>query len=55
MIISPAADKDIDECVEGSPCDENAVCHDEDGSFTCVCNEGYSGNGIVCTGMAQIL
>ncbi|CAI8021725.1 Fibrillin-2 [Geodia barretti] len=49
MIISPAADKDIDECVEGSPCDENAVCHDEDGSFTCVCNEGYSGNGIVCT------
>ena len=41
---------DIDECAEQSPCDGNAVCTNTPGSFTCACNEGYSGDGITCTG-----
>ena len=41
---------DNDECVEQSPCDDNAVCTNTPGSFTCACNEGYSGDGITCTG-----
>ena len=30
-------------------CDMNADCDDSDGSFTCTCREGYTGNGTVCT------
>ena len=41
---------DIDECVEQSPCDENAQCTNTPGSFTCDCIEGYSGDGITCEG-----
>ena len=41
---------DIDECVEQSPCDSNAQCTNTLGSFTCACNEGYSGDGRTCTG-----
>ena len=40
---------DIDECREGTDdCDVNADCADIDGSFTCTCRQGYSGNGIFC-------
>ena len=41
---------DIDKCVEQSPCGENAVCTNTPGSFTCVCNNGYQGDGLTCTG-----
>ena len=41
---------DIDECSQGSPCDSNATCVNNAGSFTCTCNSGYSGNGTTCTG-----
>ena len=41
---------DIDECVDESHnCDTNAQCTDIDGSFSCECNSGYSGNGVTCT------
>ena len=36
--------------MEQSPCDENAACINSIGSFTCACNEGYSGDGQTCTG-----
>ena len=41
---------DIDECVTLSPCDRNATCTNTPGSFTCACNEGYSGDGLICHG-----
>ena len=40
---------DIDECLE-DPCHSNATCSNTDGSYSCSCNTGYSGNGFSCTG-----
>ena len=42
---------DIDECQDGSHnCNENAECSNTVGSFECLCNPGYSGNGQNCSG-----
>ena len=42
---------DIDECTIGqSDCSPFAYCVDTEGSFLCHCNEGYTGDGIDCTG-----
>ena len=41
---------DLDECIS-SPCHINATCMNTKGSFNCVCNPGYAGNGFVCDGM----
>jgi hypothetical protein len=30
------------------PCDENATCTNNNGSFSCQCNTGFSGNGTSC-------
>ena len=41
---------DIDECSEVlDSCDMNADCTDTDGSFTCTCQVGFSGDGLTCT------
>ncbi len=42
---------DIDEC-NGSVqhCDDNAGCTNIDGSFSCTCIAGYSGDGFSCDG-----
>ena len=40
---------DVDEC-QTSPCNYNAICNNTDGSYTCKCNSGYSGDGLTCTG-----
>jgi hypothetical protein len=34
-------------------CDTNAACSDTDGSFTCACNSGYSGNGVSCANVNE--
>ena len=31
-------------------CDENAECNNTIGSFQCICNSGFSGDGVNCTG-----
>ena len=36
---------DIDECVTIKPCLEEAVCADKEGSFTCTCPDGFTGDG----------
>ncbi|XP_065837388.1 protein kinase C-binding protein NELL2a-like [Oscarella lobularis] len=41
--------KDLDECETGGHnCSKNALCINNDGSFTCQCRYGYVGNGRVC-------
>ena len=41
---------DIDECLSAANnChNEYATCFNTDGSFTCSCNSGYSGDGVSC-------
>ena len=43
---------DINECAspETNDCDPNAECSNAEGSYTCSCNEGYTGDGRNCTG-----
>ena len=42
---------DIDECASGTHnCDANAQCINTIGSFKCNCVQGYSGNGVECSG-----
>ena len=45
---------DIDECSSGTHhCHVNATCTDTDGSFTCSCNNGFTGDGRQCKGMCS--
>ena len=47
---------DVDECGNGNhDCDMNANCMNTDGSFVCVCNSGWSGDGVVCNSKYFIL
>ena len=47
---------DIDECAKNNGgCDANANCTNTNGSFTCKCNNGYTGDGIKCEGKPYIL
>ena len=40
---------DVDECAGGThTCSMNATCNDTDGSFSCVCMDGFEGDGFVC-------
>ena len=39
---------DIDECqLELDGCADGAECTDSEGSYTCACSVGYSGDGLV--------
>ena len=31
-------------------CDINAMCINDDGSYSCQCNHGFLGDGITCNG-----
>jgi len=39
---------DIDECLTLDVCDEHATCTNNNGSFTCRCNNRYYGDGFTC-------
>ena len=46
---------DIDEC-DGdtlNACSPNATCANTNGSYTCTCDTGYTGDGFSCSGMYQ--
>lgn len=48
-------DVDINECVDGEfPCHENADCTNTDGSYSCMCKEGYAGDGMDCNGECHV-
>ncbi|XP_065060290.1 adhesion G-protein coupled receptor G4-like [Rhopilema esculentum] len=45
---------DIDECTLGThQCDQNAACSNNIGAYTCTCNPGFNGNGVVCSSPAR--
>ena len=47
---------DIDECsAESSPCDKNADCTNSDGSYSCTCKQGFTGDGTICKGKREML
>ena len=37
------------------PCDKDAACTNTDGSFFCLCNTGFVGNGTHCEGILLVL
>ena len=40
---------DVDECLQPNTCDQFAICNNTEGSFECMCIEGYTGNGLNCS------
>ena len=48
---------DIDECAQDTHnCSkENALCHNSEGSFSCTCKPGLTGDGHSCTGTEIML
>ena len=42
---------EVNECDDGNHnCHSEAACTDTVASFTCSCNQGYSGDGVLCEG-----
>ena len=44
---------DINECNNDTlnNCDINATCSDTNGSYYCQCKDGFTGDGVNCTGI----
>ena len=45
---------DTDECSDPRTCHVNATCTNIIGSYTCMCNNGYSGNETHCEGEVKV-
>ena len=42
---------DVDECtIDSHSCDSHAECINTPGNFTCECQSGYAGDGMICNG-----
>ena len=41
---------DTNECLQNSTCHPNAKCNNTEGSYVCMCNTGYDGDGFTCNG-----
>lgn len=41
---------DVDECSNATlnDCHGNATCTDTEGTYMCMCNDGYTGDGVSC-------
>ena len=37
-------------CDNDDGCHDNATCTDDNGSYSCVCKDGFTGDGFNCTG-----
>jgi len=49
-IDSPRLRSSENECIDGTAhCGVNAHCVDTDTAFTCMCDDGYQGDGLTCT------
>jgi len=47
---------DLDECLtETDDCNANAACINNDGSYECECNVGFSGDGLTCDDINECL
>ena len=33
-----------------SPCHANATCNNTEGNYTCTCDSGFAGDGVLCDG-----
>ena len=45
---------DVNECSDNThSCDANAECTNTQGSYTCECNHGYTGDGFECTNINE--
>ena len=42
---------DIINCENDDGCHDNATCTDDNGSYVCMCQEGFTGDGFNCTGL----
>ena len=47
--------KDADECDTGNHvCHVQALCNNTNGSYTCQCGQGWSGDGNTCQGKRKV-
>ena len=44
---------DIDECAGINTCHANATCNNTIGSYLCICDTGFTGDGENCTGQTN--
>ena len=47
---------DTDECAAGThDCHGVAHCYNDEASFTCQCRSGYTGDGLTCSPLGELL
>ena len=46
---------DLNECIKSNGgCHSDAMCVNTAGSFRCVCDEGFDGDGYTCKGKVEV-